>query len=90
LATTVTGINASLSQPGSDEGPGELTLTRTGPGSFSLVFTGTANLQYQLQESDDLAEWTDVGPPFTAEPGGNSLLRESAEPRMFWRVKRIP
>jgi hypothetical protein len=90
LATNVTGINASLSQPGSDEGPGELTLTRTGPGSFSLVFTGTANRQYQLQESDDLAGWTDVGPPFTAEPGGNSLLRESAEPRMFWRVKRIP
>jgi hypothetical protein len=89
-ATTVTGIDASLSQPGSDEGPGELTLSRVGPDTFSLHFTGTPNRQYQLQQSDDLDEWDDVGLPFTAEPGGNSLLRESEEPRMFWRVKRIP
>ena len=89
-ATGVIDIDAVLGQSVVDEGPGELTLAPAGPGSFSLQFHGVAGSQYQLQQSDDLNDWTDVGSPFTADSEGNSFLRESGGDRMFWRVRRLP
>lgn len=86
---TVAGIDASLSIEGWQQ-PAVSGLRMTGPGAFEMDFTGMVGRMYQLEESTNLREWTDVGAPFVCQPGGNLLQMESGTSEKFWRVKEAP
>lgn len=85
---TVANINASLTHVNSATLAG---IRPVGAESFDILFTGTTDMNYILQEAASLtSEWIDVGTPTNAVSGTNVLPRTLSATQMFWRVRWLP
>ncbi len=85
---TAANINASLTHVNSATLAG---IRPSGTGSIDVLFTGTSDINYILQEAASLtSEWIDVGTPTNAIPGTNSLPYFLSASQVFWRVRWSP
>ena len=85
---TLAGIDASLADVNSAELAG---LQLVGGGGFEIRFTGSANLDYILQEAHSLTGgWSDVGTAATALSGMNTLPGSATASQVFWRIRLVP
>lgn len=58
-----------------------------GSGAFHLSFQTASTVSYQLQRSDDLTNWTDVGSPIVGDGAVNSVNDTNVHLAGYWRMR---
>ena len=86
---TVLNINATLLLKPSPEPAELIALHDLGGGTFSIAFTGTSGIFYQLQEwTPDITEWQDVEDGVFSSDNTNTITRQTGHPEAWWRLRR--